>query len=280
LGVLDAPGVVRADLDLGAGQCSRKEDKTMWTHLLKLYEESLLNAERPECLFKETLIFEEGWLLRSVLKHWKTSSRRSDFPFFRFPSNAKVYSEGQLYTPFKVRPESERTGKRKGETNTRIDGIVGDFSIAEGTKAGIELAPGCEYIAVFEAKLYSPLSRGVKYADHYDQVSRTTACLIHSLLKAGPSRNCRAYVVVLHPEDSPKINEDDYPQSQIEEQIRKRLADYKSAGDCNEELEQFEAGWRGMLDQVKVRFKTWEEVLAEIGDAELGRFYDYCKEFN
>jgi hypothetical protein len=44
----------------------------MWKHLLELYEESRLNDEQPECLFAETLIFNEGWLLRSVLKAWKT----------------------------------------------------------------------------------------------------------------------------------------------------------------------------------------------------------------
>jgi hypothetical protein len=39
----------------------------MWKHLLKLYDESRLNDGPPECLFAETLIFNEGWLLRSVL---------------------------------------------------------------------------------------------------------------------------------------------------------------------------------------------------------------------
>ena len=252
----------------------------MWRHLLNLYEESKLNTGTPVCMFKETLIFEEGWLLRSVLREWKTHPPTSELPFLPFPPNARVYSEGQLFTPFKVRPKSERTGKPKGETNTRIDGIAGDFSIREGTKAGIKLDPGCEYIAVFEAKLYSPLSKGVTHASDYDQVSRTTACLIHALLQAGPGPDCQAYVVVLYPEDSPKINRDDYPQSHIEEQIRKRLADYKNAGTSTDELQQFEAEWRGMLDQVKVLFETWEDVLAEIGDERLWEFHGHCKEFN
>ena len=54
-----------------------------------------------------------------------------------FPAGAVVYSEGQLRTPFKARFQ----GDPQAESYTRVDGIAGDFSIAEGTKLGIELAP-------------------------------------------------------------------------------------------------------------------------------------------
>ncbi len=40
----------------------------MWRHLLEIYKESRLNAGQPGCPFAETLIFNEGWLLRSALK--------------------------------------------------------------------------------------------------------------------------------------------------------------------------------------------------------------------
>jgi hypothetical protein len=252
----------------------------MWRHLLELYDESLLNEGHPKCLFAETEVFNEGWLLRSVLKEWKTSSRRSRFAFFRFPPDARVYSEGQLFTPFKVRPKSERTGDGKGEAHTHVDGIVGDFSIADGTKSGIELDGGCQCIAVFEAKLYSPISKGVTHAPKYDQVSRTAACLIHALLEAGPAAGCAAHVVVLYPEDNLDIKPEEYEKVSIRERIRKRLAEYKEAGAPTAEILRFEAGWEEMLGQVDVQFKTWEEVLAEIGDGDLNRFYELCKRFN
>ena len=219
----------------------------MWNHLLELYRESKLNAGDPECLFKETLIFEEGWLLRSVLKEWKTSSRRSKFGFFQFPPNARVYSEGQLFTPFKVRPKSERTGDPKGESNTRIDGIAGDFSIRDGTKAGIELDRGCRYIAVFEAKLYSPLDKKVTHAEDYDQVARTTACLIHALLEAEPSEGFEAHLVVLYPADNLHIDPDQYKGNHVRNQIAGRLKAYKEAGAPTSEIERFEVGWKRML---------------------------------
>ena len=252
----------------------------MWKRLLEIYEECLLNVGEPECLFKKTLIFEEGWLLRSVLKEWTTNPPDSSLPFLPFPIDAKVYSEGQLFTPFKVRPEGDRTGDPKGETNTRIDGIAGNFSIREGTKAGIKLDPGCEYIAVFEAKMYSPISQGVKNADYYDQVSRTTACLIHAMLQAGPSHNCRAYVVVLYPKDNLAIKREDFAKPDIKARIAKRLVEYKKAGDSSDELLQFEAEWEEKFEQVDIRFEYWDDVLEEIGNESLREFYGLCKEFN
>ena len=53
----------------------------MWRHLLEIYKESRLNAGQPECLFAETLIFNEGWLLRSALKEWKVGGARRGLPF-------------------------------------------------------------------------------------------------------------------------------------------------------------------------------------------------------
>jgi len=36
----------------------------MLKELFELYKAGLVNKEAPECLFPETLIFNEGWLLR------------------------------------------------------------------------------------------------------------------------------------------------------------------------------------------------------------------------
>jgi hypothetical protein len=246
----------------------------MWNYLLEIYEESRINKGSPECLFAETLIFNEGWLLRSVLKEWKTGSPSSTFPFLPFPSDVKVYSEGQLRSPFKPRFQ----GDLQAESHTHVDGIAGHFSIASGTKSGIELAPDCRYIAVFEAKIYSPLSRGVTHAPEYDQVSRTAACLIHALLESEVGTDCAAHVVVLCPEDNPDIDFG-HSKSEIRKPIRERLEGYKAEGGSTSELERFEAGWEAVLEQLHVDFETWEEVLSEIGAEGLMRFYGLCKQF-
>ena len=248
----------------------------MWRLLLQMYNASLLNEGQPECLFAKTEIFNEGWLLRSVLKYWKTSSKRSKYAFFRFPPAARVYSEGQLRTPFKARPG----GDDLAESNTRVDGVAGHFSIAPRTKSGIQLAPGCQFVAVFEAKLYSPIGKRVRNVDDYDQISRTTACLVHALLQAEPSDDLKAHLVVLYPADNLNIVPGKYKDSHVKDQIDGRLKAYKDAGEVTDEIRQFEAGWEGMLGKLQTHFVTWEAVLDEIEDENLEQFYDLCKESN
>jgi|GEM_PF-1075350 len=248
----------------------------MWNHLLDVYGESRLNPGKPECLFAETLIFNEGWLLRSVLKAWKTNSTSGRLPFLPFPTEAKIYSEGQLRTPFKARFR----GDPQAETHTRVDGIAGYFSIAAGTKTGIELAPGCRYVAVFEAKLYSPIGKGVKHAPGYDQVSRTVGCLIHALLQAKAREGNEAHIVVLYPKDNLDIRPREFDKVHIRDRIRERLAGYISAGGSIPEIDRFEADWEETFGRMVVHFETWEKVLDGTEDSELDRFYELCRQFN
>jgi hypothetical protein len=196
-------------------------------------------------------------------------------PFLPFPAEAKVYSEGQLRTPFKA----QFRGDPQAETHTRVDGTAGCFSIAAGTKTGIELAPGCRYIAVFEAKLYSPIGKDTKNAPQYDQVSRTAACLIHALLQAEPQEGNEAHIVVLYPKDNLDIRPREFDKVHIRDRVRERLAAYKSAGGSTPEIERFEAGWEERLGRMAVHFETWEKVLDGIGDSELDRFYELCRKF-
>ena len=159
----------------------------MIRELLTIYEEGRINPGSPECMFAETLIFNEGWMLRAAMRAWLEGRGRSGLGFLPFPPGVVAYSEAQLFTPFPRRPK----GDRLGEGNTHVDGIVGQFTIA-GSKSGITLDAECRYLAVFEAKMYSGLSRGVANVRDYDQVSRTAACMIHGMLEAGAAEDCAA----------------------------------------------------------------------------------------
>lgn len=247
----------------------------MFRELLRVYQSSLVNEGAPKCLFAETLIFNEGWLLRSVLKEWLTGSRCSQFRFLPFPEGVKLYSEGQLRTPFKARYR----GDAQAESHTRVDGIVGDFSIV-GTKSGIGLNPGFRYIAVFEAKLYSRIARGTKNAPCYDQISRTTACVINAILQAGARTGYRAHLAVLYPEDNVHIKPALYTETYIESQIDKRLQAYTEADGLDDTVTRFATRWRGALKNLQIWFLTWEDVLVEIGCEDLDRFYNLCQRFN
>ena len=247
----------------------------MLQELLKIYQSSLVNKEAPECLFAETLIFNEGWLLRSVLKEWLTGSRRSQFQFLPFPEGVKLYSEGQLRTPFRARYR----GDEQAESHTRVDGIVGDFSIV-GTKSGVGLNPDFRYITVFEAKLYSPIAKGTKNAPCYDQISRTTACVINAVLEAGVRPDYSAHFAVLYAKDNRYIDPGMYSTDRIKDQIAKRVQAFMEDGNDDGHITRFAAGWRDVLKNLQIWFVPWEDVLAEIGCEDLDRFYELCKRFN
>ena len=242
----------------------------MLKELLDVYEAGLINRDTPKCLFPETLIFNEGWLLRSVLKRWLAESEGSEFGFLPFPQGVAAYSEGQLYTPFGAGPLYER--------NTHVDSIVGDFSITD-TKSGIVLNPQLRYVAAIEAKIFGRISRGVKNAPDYDQVSRTAACLINSVLRARPQTTYSAHLALVYAEDNPYIDRAEYGRDYIQRTIADRLEPFTATEERSHTIERFAAGWKKVLERLEVHFLTWEEVVADIGDDQLSRFYGQCKDF-
>jgi hypothetical protein len=247
----------------------------MLTELLALYDKSRINPGPPECLFAETLIFNEGWLLRAVLKTWRDQARPSPFGFLPFPADAHMYSEAQLYTPFKARFR----GDKQTEGHTHVDGIVGHLS-SDGTKTGITLSPRGKYLAVFEAKMGSPLSKRTSNITDYDQVSRTAACMIHTLLQSEHPEDATAHLIVLYPKNNLHIDPAQHSKHHVERQIAQRASNYLQSTTRGETNSRFFQQWCQMLDRIHIQFLTWEEVVAEINDHNLHRFYDLCRRFN
>jgi hypothetical protein len=245
----------------------------MLRELIDIYRQSRTNPGAPECTFAETLLFNEGWLLRGVLQEWQRRAPPARFDFVPFPQKATVYSEAQLYTPFKARFQ----GDQQAEAHTHVDGIVGDVQLV--AKSGMTLTPGWRYLAVFEAKMYSPLSSGVKHAPGYDQVSRTAACMIHAILESGNAAS-RAHLVVLYPADNAKIQPGQYTPEYVEARIADRVGSYLARGKHAQPQARFFAEWRAVLPRIQIQFLTWEEVLAGIADDTLNQFYDLCIQFN
>ena len=250
----------------------------MIRELLSIYDTSRTNPDQPECTFAETLLFSEGWLLRGVLQEWQRRTQPARFLFLPFPDGITVYSEAQLYTPFKAR----FLGDKQAEGHTHVDGIVGDFQIE--AKSGVVLdrdfGLSKPYLTVFEAKMYSALAKGVKRAPDYDQVSRTVACMIHAILESGSAGDRVSHLVVLHPADSIKIHPDRYTAQYVKGRIAARARGYLAAEGHDAPNARFFAEWRDVLPQILIQFLTWEDVLAEIDSDELNRFYALCVQFN
>jgi len=215
-------------------------------------------------------------LLRGILEKWRGWRSQSKFPFLPFPKGVKIYSEAQLYTPFKKRARNDR----EGESNTHVDGIVGNFSISN-SKSGIALDKDFKYLAVFEAKMYSGLSSETKNVKNYSQVSRTIACIINSAIMTGKSGDNNAiYYIVIYPNDNNKIEPTKYTEEFIENQIEERIEGYKQKESVKHENNYFEIQWKGILKCINMQFITWEDILNEIRDQDIKKFYEFCKEFN
>jgi len=247
----------------------------MIRQLMALYDDSLINSGQPKSMFAPTLIFNEGWLLRAVLKEWRAGRGTGTWNFLPFPEDARFYSEGQLYTPFGARYQ----GDKLAEKHSHADGVVGDFSIS-GSKSGIRLDASFRYLAVFEAKLSSPLASGTKNAGDYDQVARNVACMINMIMQSEPALNYRAYFIVIHPQGSGQVNPDAYGKVVIADQIARRISAYEGAAGAKGPAPLFVRQWRSILDAIRICFLTWEDALLQIGDPDLSHFYELCLQFS
>ena len=103
--------------------------------LLAIYEQARINPDTPECIFAETLIFNEGWMLRAAMKAWLEGQGQSAFPFLPFPPGVTAYSEAQLYTPFR----QPRAGRSAGRGASIVPGWR---PASRGTRDLRQLRPG------------------------------------------------------------------------------------------------------------------------------------------
>jgi len=58
--------------------------------------------------------------------------------------------------------------------------VIGHFQIGNQAKADFEIRPNTYQFIVLEAKIFSPLSRGITHAKDYDQAARSVACIAES----------------------------------------------------------------------------------------------------
>jgi hypothetical protein len=48
----------------------------------------------------------------------------------------------------------------------------------------------------------------------------------------------------------------------------------------NNDFEIFVKQWKIILKNINVQFITWEDILNEINDQDIDRFYELCKKYN
>lgn len=230
-------------------------------------------------LLVRTELYNEGWMIR-LLMDWFSRAPYGNHPL-AFAPGSRWFSEGSLPTHFTAR----HRGDRLAEGRTRADGLVGHFVVGETSRNDVLLEPKATHFLVLEAKMFSPLSPGVKNAPYYDQASRTIASIAEILCLAGrkPSELARlGYFVIApaeqlhHPPLSEQLN-----KSLIQAKVEKRIGEYSTAKD------QWLRRWfLPTLEQIQVVGMSWEEVIAFIDRKDpaaakkLRSFYQVCLQHN
>lgn len=252
---------------------------------MDIYEVSKLNKGKPICIFPETDIFNEHWLLRGILNNLMEvkdlKDNRLSF-FLPFPDDSKRFSEGRLKTPFN---KEEKGDSNSTEGQTPFDGIVGDFELIENSKSGIRILPDFNYLSFFEAKMCSSIGLGTSNETNFSQISREISCIIYQIMKINDLEGKIINLIVFYPIHNKKIKSEIYTNDNkkfIKNQIKNKIFNYKvKHNELSQDFKDFESKYETLLDHVNVKFFDWETILNEIkDDTPIHEFYNLCKEFN
>jgi len=230
-------------------------------------------------LFPPTLLYNEGWMLRLVLD-WFSTHNVPDHPL-NFSENAQWFSEALLPSAFLAGHERDRLA----ESWTHADGVVGHFSVGNGSKAGLSLRPQATQFVVLEAKMFSGLSSGVKNAKYFDQAARSVACIAEVFHRANLSPRMAVhvgfYVLAPHSQIERGVFAEAMNRGSIQRKVERRVREYAGAKD------QWYSEWfQPVFQKIEVGTISWEELIATIGEQEsasadsIEGFYRRCTEFN
>jgi len=211
--------------------------------------------------FPPTLIYNEGWLLRLVLD-WFSTHPVADHAL-TFADKARWYSEALLPSPFLPR----RRGDPLGESHTHADGVIGQIEMGAKSKGSLALLPDATQFVVLEAKLFSPLSAGVRNNAAYGQAARNVACMAEVLRRAKrpPVDMTRLGFYVVAPQSEIGLAGFTQPMRReaIEAQVAARVLAY--GGDKDD----WQREWfLPMLPHLALALISWEDLIATVRAAD------------
>lgn len=230
-----------------------------------------------------TLLYNEGWLLRLVLAE---GSKGTDCLPFRFEATARWFSEALLYSAFLPRFR----GDRLAEALTHADGVVGQFLFGAATKAGLGLEPECSQFVVCEAKVFSGLSPGTKWARAFDQAARTVGCMAETLRRAGQPMSLYKSLGFFVLAPALQIEAGVFCGQMSKDGIRSRLVQRVQMYDSQPnriELQKWLDEWAlPLVNRLELSCCSWESVISRVSathpeyGASLGEFYQLCLKYN
>lgn len=234
--------------------------------------------------FPPTQIFNEGWLLRILLECHHRG--HESFPFKKM-KNSNWFSEAQLSTPFKAR----FPGDPLSEKRTHIDGVYGQFSIRSDTKSGFMLIPDTTQFIIIEAKIFSPLSTGVKNDSNYDQAARTVACMAKTIeesrINIEDLKSAGFYVTAPQSQLDKGVFDEKIEKNSIKRKVSARIHGYTEDEDHHSKLMNwYREYFEPTLDSIKIDTLSYENMINNIQNIDqvtkerIQQYYQYCLDYN
>lgn len=232
-------------------------------------------GEKPQ--LPPTIIYNEGWMLRLALEAL-SHTRISDHPL-HFLEGSTWISEASLPTAFRPRQRADKLS----ESYTHADGVIGHVEVDPSGRGYLGLSPAATQFVAIEAKMFSPLSAGVRNAPTFHQAARTVACMAELIRrsKRSPSDFENLGFYVLAPQES--IDRGTFRLQMSKEHIRVAVEE-RAATYGGEPSEWYAGSFAPLLDRIRIECLSWEGILATLlgtadGD-ELTAFYKNCLKFN
>lgn len=226
-----------------------------------------------------TIVFNEGWLLRLILDCF--SRLPSVEHELSFPPNTTWFSEAWLPTAFRPRTRADKLS----ESYTHADGVIGHFKINRASNAALVLAKDSSHFVVTEAKMFSPLSSGVKNAPFFNQAARNVACMAEVVRRADCSieqfTSLGFYVLAPEVMIDGGVFDSQMTRENVRATVAERVRGYDGLLDT-----WFESWFLPVLGSIDLKCISWEAILTVIessgdpGAGELRAFYDNCIKFN
>jgi hypothetical protein len=243
--------------------------------------ELLRLADSRNRLFPATIVYNEGWFSRLVLGC--ISRQHLEKHLLNFDSYSRWFSETLLPSQFLARKRPDHLA----EGWTHANGVIGHIIIGNGAQANTTLSENASQFIVTEAKIFSPLSRGVTHAPYFDQAARSIACMAEVLFRANrpPERFSSLGFIVLAPREQidAHLFSRELSIYSIERKVRRRVSEYPAG----EKKEEWLSKWfLPTLGAMTIDCISWEEVIATIAAHDkancpgLSEFYLACLNFN
>jgi hypothetical protein len=229
-----------------------------------------------------TLLYNEGWMLRLVLKWF---ARNTDIDYkISMKNKTHWFSEALLSSKFLPLYR----GDDLSESYTHADGAYGDIIIGDNGFGDLSLKNNCRQFVVLEAKMFSKLSKGTKNASTYNQAARNIACMCNITTNSKQNINNLGFSVII-PEEQIKLEQtfSEYTDMEhIKQTVFNRINQYNNRRDYEEKRQWYNIQFLSFCELIKVNLVSWEEIINYIIqiDKEYGNtineFYEKCLLYN